>query len=119
MDTFDEVVGKFQRLGLTEAQARIAASGHGLNEAQARTVWQAPDPAAEAEQARLAARAGLPPAVRDAATAARQHLSMGEAEARDHAVRLYERENRRAGTTHATQYLRTYAAGLRAPQRAA
>ena len=110
-DSFDQVVGSFQRMGLSESAARLAAT-RGSSEADARAAWAAGDAAALAAQMRESATLKTSPIVAQTAAAAHTHLSMNEAEAGQFAVRLYERENARAGSLHAETYLRTFCAGL-------
>jgi hypothetical protein len=118
--SFDNMIAMFRESGMTPEAARIAAIGRGFrNEAEAREHWDRSDRLMEAERAASAAMLAptgqapaLEPETLQVVEAARAKLGMGQADARVYAVRLQERETRRAGSAHAKRFLQEFARGL-------
>src|SRR6266704_6025564 len=112
MGSFDELVDLFRGHGLSEAAARIAATGRGMTEAQARAEWDRSTGSAPlAESARDGDPAAV--AIREVTGAAQAALNMTEEQAVRYAEQLHEREKTRHGAEHARQYLGRFAVSLR------
>jgi len=141
--TFDRLVESYERQGMTPKAARLAAAGRGHTESEARAAAEGEYPpllrAAELSATRATALTeayasrGLavpghlsparPIAIREVgspdqaaalvAEAASARLGMPQAEARQYAVRLLERETARGGQAHALTWMRRLGEALR------
>lgn len=109
MGTFDEMLGLFSALGLSEEQARVAAIGRYRSEAEARAV----DEADADEDDDRSPDVDLTPAVEAVVPTVRQALGMTHPEAREYLQRLHVRETAKVGPAGADQFVRSLADGLR------
>jgi hypothetical protein len=121
MGNFDDRVASFQRLGLSEAAARIAATGRRRHEADVRRemdTGQPPTRLGESGRGGLASREPLPSvlaeAIDEVSAAAREVFGKSEDQARIYALQLAERALDRCGdATAAASHLRTARIAIR------
>lgn len=120
MDKFDELVGRFRALGLTEAGAKAAVMGHDYGtEAAARRGWNATATSMEAERAaRESARLTSPlsDGERDLAQAATDALGLDAEAATRYARTVHQREAGIRGDQQAAAFCIEVAANLRKPR---
>ncbi len=93
MGNFDYRVAIFQRMGLTEAAARIATIGRGRYEADVRRELDgdpSATPLAEAARGEVATDAALVEAIAEVASAAKDAFGKTDEQARVYAVQLCE-----------------------------
>jgi len=91
-DPFEEAVGVFRRLGMSEAAARKAVIGRGRTEAQARQEIAETARAQIAESRASGAAERLQPVFQAALEAARYYYGLSESEARTKLIRLFPGE---------------------------